>query len=61
MAFSGMGSKAPTRPVNKVQFSILSHDEIKRISVTKGGITHLEAMEGNSSKQSFIVCVFFVS
>ena len=61
MAFSGMGSKASTRPVNKVQFSILSHDEIKSISVTEGGITHLYAMESNYSKKSFIVCVFFVS
>ncbi|GIY97902.1 hypothetical protein CEXT_500711, partial [Caerostris extrusa] len=31
-------SKAPLREVKKVQFGILSPDEVRRMSVTEGGI-----------------------
>ncbi|KAK2717573.1 hypothetical protein QYM36_006380 [Artemia franciscana] len=50
MAFLGLDSKAPIRPVKRVQFGILSPDEIKRMSVTEGGIKYSETMEGGKPK-----------
>ncbi|KAL1464908.1 hypothetical protein WDU94_004513 [Cyamophila willieti] len=43
-------SKAPVRSVKKVQFGIISPDEIRRMSVTEGGIKFPETMEGGRPK-----------
>ncbi|XP_043274363.1 DNA-directed RNA polymerase II subunit RPB1 [Venturia canescens] len=43
-------SKAPVRMVKRVQFGILSPDEIRRMSVTDGGIRFPETMEGGRPK-----------
>ncbi|KAL9705875.1 hypothetical protein quinque_009393 [Culex quinquefasciatus] len=43
-------SKAPIRTVKRVQFGILSPDEIRRMSVTEGGIQYAETMEGGRPK-----------
>uniref|UniRef100_A0A6M2DJ97 DNA-directed RNA polymerase subunit n=1 Tax=Xenopsylla cheopis TaxID=163159 RepID=A0A6M2DJ97_XENCH len=43
-------SKAPLRTVKKVQFGILAPDEIRRMSVTEGGIRFSETMEGGRPK-----------
>ncbi|XP_012276630.1 DNA-directed RNA polymerase II subunit RPB1 [Orussus abietinus] len=43
-------SKAPLRTVKRVQFGILSPDEIHRMSVTDGGIRFPETMEGGRPK-----------
>ncbi|BES92171.1 Hypothetical protein polymerase [Nesidiocoris tenuis] len=43
-------SKAPLRQVKRVQFGILSPDEIRRLSVTEGGIRFPETMEGGRPK-----------
>ncbi|XP_035693394.1 DNA-directed RNA polymerase II subunit RPB1-like [Branchiostoma floridae] len=43
-------TSAPLRPVKRVQFGILSPDEIKRMSVTEGGIRYSEMMEGGRPK-----------
>ncbi|KAG5670017.1 hypothetical protein PVAND_000304 [Polypedilum vanderplanki] len=43
-------SKAPVRHVKRVQFGILSPDEIRRMSVTEGGIQFPETMEGGRPK-----------
>ncbi|XP_054269431.1 DNA-directed RNA polymerase II subunit RPB1-like [Macrosteles quadrilineatus] len=43
-------SKAPLRSVKRVQFGILSPDEIRRMSVTEGGIRFPETMEGGRPK-----------
>ncbi|XP_063701054.1 DNA-directed RNA polymerase II subunit RPB1 [Culicoides brevitarsis] len=43
-------SKAPLRLVKRVQFGILSPDEIRRMSVTEGGIQYPETMEGGRPK-----------
>uniref|UniRef100_A0A023F603 DNA-directed RNA polymerase subunit n=2 Tax=Triatoma infestans TaxID=30076 RepID=A0A023F603_TRIIF len=43
-------SKAPLRQVKRVQFGILSPDEIRRMSVTEGGIRFPETMEGGRPK-----------
>lgn len=43
-------SKAPIRPVKRVQFGILSPDEIRRMSVTEGGIRYPEIYEGGKPK-----------
>ncbi|CAD6232211.1 GSCOCG00001801001-RA-CDS [Cotesia congregata] len=43
-------SKAPIRTVKRVQFGILSPDEIRRMSVTEGGIKFPETMEGGRPK-----------
>ncbi|ETN67346.1 DNA-directed RNA polymerase II largest subunit [Anopheles darlingi] len=43
-------SKAPLRTVKRVQFGILSPDEIRRMSVTEGGIQFAETMEGGRPK-----------
>ncbi|CAH1400258.1 unnamed protein product [Nezara viridula] len=43
-------SKAPIRQVKRVQFGILSPDEIRRMSVTEGGIRFPETMEGGRPK-----------
>ncbi|CAH0392429.1 unnamed protein product [Bemisia tabaci] len=43
-------SKAPLRSVKRVQFGILSPDEIRRMSVTEGGIQYPETMEGGRPK-----------
>ncbi|XP_034256359.1 DNA-directed RNA polymerase II subunit RPB1 [Thrips palmi] len=43
-------SKAPLRYVKRVQFGILSPDEIRRMSVTEGGIKFPETMEGGRPK-----------
>ena len=39
-------SKAPLRTVKKVQFGIISPEEIRRMSVTEGGIRYSETYEG---------------
>ncbi|XP_051155839.1 DNA-directed RNA polymerase II subunit RPB1 [Leptopilina boulardi] len=44
-------SKMPVRFVKRVQFGILSPDEIRRMSVTDGGIRFSETMEGGRPKQ----------
>ncbi|XP_064456621.1 DNA-directed RNA polymerase II subunit RPB1-like [Ornithodoros turicata] len=43
-------SKAPLREAKKVQFGILSPDEIRRMSVTEGGIKYPEIYEGGRPK-----------
>ncbi|XP_034936021.1 DNA-directed RNA polymerase II subunit RPB1 [Chelonus insularis] len=43
-------SKAPLRLVKRVQFGILSPDEIRRMSLTDGGIRFPETMEGGRPK-----------
>ncbi|XP_049853446.1 DNA-directed RNA polymerase II subunit RPB1 [Schistocerca gregaria] len=43
-------SKAPVRYVKRVQFGILSPDEIRRMSVTEGGIRYSETYEGGRPK-----------
>ncbi|XP_018310848.1 DNA-directed RNA polymerase II subunit RPB1 [Mycetomoellerius zeteki] len=43
-------SKASLRTVKRVQFGILSPDEIRRMSVTDGGIRFPETMEGGRPK-----------
>ena len=43
-------SKATLRPVKRVQFGILSPDEIRRMSVTEGGIRYPEIYEGGKPK-----------
>lgn len=43
-------SKAPLRQVKRVQFGILSPDEIRRMSVTEGGVQFAETMEGGRPK-----------
>ncbi|EEB13940.1 predicted protein [Pediculus humanus corporis] len=43
-------SKAPLRSVKRVQFGILSPDEIRRMSVTDGGIKYPETYEGGRPK-----------
>ncbi|XP_070388378.1 DNA-directed RNA polymerase II subunit RPB1 [Dermacentor albipictus] len=43
-------SKAPLREVKRVQFGILSPDEIRRMSVTEGGIRYPEIYEGGRPK-----------
>ena len=42
--------KAPMRIVKHVQFGILSPDEIRRMSVTEGGIKFPEMYEGGKPK-----------
>ncbi|KAL7296373.1 hypothetical protein TKK_0010387 [Trichogramma kaykai] len=44
-------SKAPLRTVKRVQFGILSPDEIRRMSVVENGIAFPETMEGGRPKQ----------
>ena len=43
-------SKAPLRTVKKVQFGILSPEEIRRNSVTEGGVRFSETYEGGRPK-----------
>ncbi|XP_067948896.1 DNA-directed RNA polymerase II subunit RPB1-like [Watersipora subatra] len=43
-------SKAPVRDVKRVQFGILSPDELRQMSVTEGGIKYPETMEGGRPK-----------
>ncbi|KAH9413971.1 DNA-directed RNA polymerase II subunit RPB1 [Dermatophagoides pteronyssinus] len=43
-------SKAPVREVRRVQFGILSPDEIRRMSVTEGGIQFAEIYENGRPK-----------
>jgi DNA-directed RNA polymerase II subunit RPB1 len=43
-------SKAPVRSVKRIQFGILSPEEIRRMSVTEGGIRFPEVMEGGRPK-----------
>ncbi|XP_059480715.1 DNA-directed RNA polymerase II subunit RPB1 [Neocloeon triangulifer] len=50
MAMLCSDSKAPLRPVKRVQFGILSPDEIRRMSVTEGGIRYPETYEGGRPK-----------
>ena len=45
-----LGSVATIRLVKKVQFGILSPDEIRQMSVTKGGIRFSEIYEGGKAK-----------
>ena len=49
MAYTG-DSNAPLRDVKRVQFGILGPDEIRRMSVTEGGIKYSETMEGGRPK-----------
>ena len=49
-------SKAPVRPVKRMQFGILGPDEIRRMSVTdNGGIRFPETMEVWCYFQAFIL------
>ena len=50
MATLGSDSKATIRLVKKVQFGILSPDEIRRMSVTEGGIRFPQIYEGGKAK-----------
>ncbi|CAD5117546.1 DgyrCDS6308 [Dimorphilus gyrociliatus] len=43
-------SRAPLKEVGRVQFGILSPDEIRRMSVTEGGIKYPETQEGGKPK-----------
>lgn len=43
-------SKAPVREVRRVQFGIFSPDEIRRMSVTDGGIQYAEIYENGRPK-----------
>ncbi|XP_041482735.1 DNA-directed RNA polymerase II subunit RPB1-like [Lytechinus variegatus] len=43
-------SKAPMRNVRRVQFGVLSPDEVRRMSVTEGGIRYSEVMEAGKPK-----------
>lgn len=43
-------SKAPLRDVKRVQFGILSPDEIRRMSVTEGGVKYPEIYESGRPK-----------
>ena len=43
-------SKAPVKQVRRIQFGILSPDEIRRMSVTEGGIRFPETYEGGRPK-----------
>ena len=43
-------SKAPVKNVKRVQFGILSPEEIRRMSVTEGGTKYPETMEGGRPK-----------
>ena len=43
-------SKAPVRQVKRMQFGILGPDEIRRMSVTEGGIRFPETYEGGRPK-----------
>ncbi|XP_033117859.1 DNA-directed RNA polymerase II subunit RPB1-like [Anneissia japonica] len=43
-------SKAPMREVKRVQFGILGPEEVKRMSVTEGGIKYPETMEAGKPK-----------
>ncbi|KAF8793197.1 DNA-directed RNA polymerase II subunit RPB1 like protein [Argiope bruennichi] len=43
-------SKATLRDVKRVQFGILSPDEIRRMSVTEGGVKYPEIYEGGRPK-----------
>ncbi|KAK8731143.1 hypothetical protein OTU49_007821, partial [Cherax quadricarinatus] len=47
---AGLESKAPLRPVRRIQFGILSPDEIRRMSVTEGGIMYSEVYENGRPK-----------
>ncbi|KAK8379225.1 hypothetical protein O3P69_019223 [Scylla paramamosain] len=47
---AGQDSKAPLREVKKVQFGILSPDEIRRMSVTEGGVRYSEIYENGRPK-----------
>ncbi|KAJ8311231.1 hypothetical protein KUTeg_011217 [Tegillarca granosa] len=49
MAYTG-DSNAPLRDVKRIQFGILSPDEIRRMSVTEGGIKYSETTEGGRPK-----------
>ena len=50
MAVVTSDSKAPVRQVKRVQFGILSAEEIRRMSVTEGGIKYSETYEGGRPK-----------
>ena len=43
-------SKATVRTVKRVQFGIISPEEIRRMSVTEGGIRYPETYEGGRPK-----------
>ena len=43
-------SKAPVKQVKRVQFGILSPEEIRRMSVTEGGVRYPEVYEGGRPK-----------
>ncbi|KAG7162943.1 DNA-directed RNA polymerase II subunit RPB1-like 12 [Homarus americanus] len=47
---TGLDSKAPLRGVRRVQFGILSPDEIRHMSVTEGGIKYSEVYENGRPK-----------
>ncbi|XP_037082443.1 LOW QUALITY PROTEIN: DNA-directed RNA polymerase II subunit RPB1-like [Pollicipes pollicipes] len=50
MAAPSGDSKAPLREMKRIQFGILSPDELRRMSVTEGGIKYPETMEGGRPK-----------
>ncbi|XP_071838270.1 DNA-directed RNA polymerase II subunit RPB1-like isoform X1 [Apostichopus japonicus] len=50
MSLQYMDSKAPMREVVRVQFGILSPEEIRRMSVTEGGIRYAEIYEAGKPK-----------
>lgn len=38
-------SSIPVRKIKRIQFGVLSPDEVKRMSVTEGGLIHPEGTE----------------
>ena len=55
-------SKAPVKTVKRVQFGILSPEEIRRMSVTEGGIKYPEvgiflALSGMAFSAGFIIYI----
>ncbi|XP_038050606.1 DNA-directed RNA polymerase II subunit RPB1-like isoform X1 [Patiria miniata] len=50
MALQFHDSKAPMRDVRRVQFGVLSPQEMRRMSVVEGGIKYAEVMEGGKPK-----------
>ena len=53
-------SKAPLRTVKRVQFGIISPEEIRRMSVTEGGIRFPETYEGKLPFEKIMIKLVIV-
>lgn len=53
-------SKAPLRTVKRVQFGIISPEEIRRMSVTEGGIRFPETYEGKLPFKKIVIKLVIV-